>query len=450
MRSKIKVDPVLGSYKLSELRMTSMKPAGSWFEFIRVPCPICGKSGNCMIKKDGKQVVCTRKPSNVLFSKYNESWVHNLEVNEASKPIEAKIIDKQTEKTASAYHLDKVYNIVLEFYGLNDKHRKELVETRRMDSFEVNVRKYASFSEEVKQGVVNFDSGESESVWEKLFIDNGLKSDAWKGVPGFYCTRILNKETGELKEVPLFTTQNGLLIPSRDEEFKVTGMQIKPDKRGFKRVDIINGPTGISLEKTYLKDKPVINILDDYGNLLKTVLIKNKKNYQVMTERGLVEFKAELGAKYAWVSTANYRHGARKEANVHFAYNLSTDHDVRSVWISEGFLKADIITNYLNKAYKKEDLDILGHDVISVAGVKQYRRIVEKIDELSEIKRVTLAFDMDFITNNDVKNAYKGLVGQLKKRNIEIFIAIWDLEKNKGLDDLLTNHLKPKIKKLNN
>lgn len=42
-----------------QFRLTTAHPRGSWWEFYRVPCPICNGIGNCMLHVSQEKVACT-------------------------------------------------------------------------------------------------------------------------------------------------------------------------------------------------------------------------------------------------------------------------------------------------------------------------------------------------------------------------------------------------------
>lgn len=42
-----------------QFRLTTAHPRGSWWEFYRVPCPICNAIGNCMLHVSQEKVACT-------------------------------------------------------------------------------------------------------------------------------------------------------------------------------------------------------------------------------------------------------------------------------------------------------------------------------------------------------------------------------------------------------
>ncbi|MGW5964836.1 hypothetical protein ACWFML_19460, partial [Bacillus altitudinis] len=63
-----------------QFRLTTAHPRGSWWEFYRVPCPICNGIGNCMLHVSQEKVACTRVESKWVYGKNssNPSYIHYL------------------------------------------------------------------------------------------------------------------------------------------------------------------------------------------------------------------------------------------------------------------------------------------------------------------------------------------------------------------------------------
>ena len=118
----------------------------------------------------------------------------------------------------------------------------------------------------------------------------------------------------------------------------------------------------------------------------------------------------------------------------------------KSVWLTEGGLKAIIAADNLPKNFSDEQLDKYGRDVIAVAGVSSYRKFFDKLEALN-VQSVTTAYDMDYKENPQVKANYDSLIAELRKRNYHIIRAEWS--KEKGLDDALVGKAKFKFVELN-
>lgn len=96
------------------------------------------------------------------------------------------------------------------------------------------------------------------------------------------------------------------------------------------------------------------------------------------------------------------------------------------VLITEGFLKADIASLYLNQT------------VIGIAGVTSYQEneLWERLDQLKP-KQVVIAFDADKRKNPNVLAAENRLAKLLIGWGYPTLTAEWDEDEGKGIDDLL-------------
>ena len=100
--------------------------------------------------------------------------------------------------------------------------------------------------------------------------------------------------------------------------------------------------------------------------------------------------------------------------------NVST----RTIRVTEGLLKADIATAL--------DPSIL---TVGCPGVYATSALSGTAKEL-DAKTVRLAFDMDFMTNEDVARAYAGCVRLLREADLECEFETWD-PSIKGLDEVI-------------
>ena len=116
--------------------------------------------------------------------------------------------------------------------------------------------------------------------------------------------------------------------------------------------------------------------------------------------------------------------GAAGKTFTHFAnaYNK----DVTEVILTEGPLKGAII-NFLT-----------GTPAIAIPGVNSQKYLVPELKELKKrgLKKVIIAFDMDYFTNKNVQDALGNLRKKLSDLEIPFVQYKWD-EKYKGYDDYL-------------
>ncbi|MCA1623850.1 MAG: DUF3854 domain-containing protein [Acidobacteria bacterium] len=132
--------------------------------------------------------------------------------------------------------------------------------------------------------------------------------------------------------------------------------------------------------------------------------------------------------KYVWLSTAEKDSGASSGSPLHFV-NVNLIHESKEVYITEGALKADVIG----------ELSKVG--VVAMAGVKNVKAeiLVETLKLLfPNLKRVFIAFDMDFQTNENVEKALSEMETGFQKWNgLEVKTLVWNLSDGKGFDDYL-------------
>ena len=153
----------------STLRRTKLK---GWFEYYREICPVCGKSGGCMINEEGDTVVCIRIESPVVFSQNFQSWIHRLEEKQ-NHDIEGMQQSVKTNKKVPSNLLDFVYRSLLDCTTLQPLHHRHLTnEKRNMTDEEIVTRGYRSFP---------------EKPWDIVKgITKQIGYQRFPGVPGFY------------------------------------------------------------------------------------------------------------------------------------------------------------------------------------------------------------------------------------------------------------------------
>lgn len=131
--------------------------------------------------------------------------------------------------------------------------------------------------------------------------------------------------------------------------------------------------------------------------------------------------------KYMWLSSANKEGGASAAIHAHVVHGSKY---ARTVWLTEGPLKADVSAPKLQSV------------IVAVPGVNALRPSL--IEELKSrgCRKVVLAFDSDAKTNPRVREAMQRALTMLDDAGIEVQVATWPQE-YKGLDDLLLAGKKP-------
>ena len=130
--------------------------------------------------------------------------------------------------------------------------------------------------------------------------------------------------------------------------------------------------------------------------------------------------QARNGGKYIWLSGSS-KGGIGCGTPIHVA-KADTD----TVWITEGALKADIASAYLNQT------------VMAMAGVSSYKEdeLQQTLQQLNA-KQVVIAFDADKARNANVQDAYNRLAKRLISWGYQVQSAEWPENEGKGIDDLL-------------
>lgn len=133
----------------------------------------------------------------------------------------------------------------------------------------------------------------------------------------------------------------------------------------------------------------------------------------------------DIKPKYIWLSSADRLNGCSSGVNVHVAKPGNAES--RAVWITEGPLKADIISLKLNRI------------VIAIPGVACWAKAIPILWQIKPVS-VVVALDMDKLTNQAVMTYRNMLFNRLLNMNMKVFEANWNSE-YKGLDDFLARGL---------
>jgi hypothetical protein len=140
---------------------------------------------------------------------------------------------------------------------------------------------------------------------------------------------------------------------------------------------------------------------------------------------GLQIRRDEGTPKYLWFSSARRTDGCSSRSPVHFA-GAHLLRDAESVTLSEGALKADIITHLTHTP------------VVAAAGVSNFGAdFAETLKKaFPNLRRATLAFDADVWTNAHVYNALERIARQLEAARFSVAVRTWPRQ-FKGFDDFL-------------
>lgn len=132
-----------------------------------------------------------------------------------------------------------------------------------------------------------------------------------------------------------------------------------------------------------------------------------------------MQIRYDTGDKrYGWFSTTNYPDGTGAQSWVHVVGNTLS----QEAFLTEGALKCDVASSLSN-----------GSLYIAVPGVNAIGLLPEALDNLN-VKKIYEVFDMDKLTNGNVKKALIKVKSMLINRGIEVQSCTWNAE-YKGIDD---------------
>ena len=409
----------------SSYRQTKMR---NWLELYRVACPVCNKSGGCIINREGDTVACLRVESEVIFSRNPLQWIHRLT---KKKEVKSDATYHASHKKNPDTILDTVYSCMIKMLLLNAVHTQELTgKNRGLSDEEINVRQYRSFPEkpwEIAKEIMNF-----------------TRYQSFKGFPGFYKTQY----------GWTFSKNDGILIPYRNEQNLIVGFQVRIDNpRNFVEV---NSDSNLVFEAKVIKQPNVIECFLD-GESIWTGRLELSESKKFTLENEEIVITLKKGNRYFWFSSANKPDGtsAGSPSPVHVAvpseklrgWEPGTTHKAEVVWITEGALKADIAADHIVKVYDEAELKEKGDTVLAVPGVNTWASVMPVLKNM-EVKKVNLAFDMDSITNEQVRFQLKEFIEELKKEGYKIDMVLWNKEDGKGIDDCFLKKRFPTLRSI--
>ena len=126
--------------------------------------------------------------------------------------------------------------------------------------------------------------------------------------------------------------------------------------------------------------------------------------------------------RYMWFTSANYNKGCAATTWSHFV-----GYPERTIWLTEGPLKADLLHYFT------------GDGVIAVPGVGALTHLKPMLEELKTkygVSHIKIAFDMDYLTNENVKKSEAKLQDLLSEIGYTYVRETWNPE-YKGIDDYL-------------
>lgn len=172
-------------------------------------CKICGHDGWCTYTDDYAVAFCMRESYGSIKQAANRSFVHILNPYTFAASPTIRYSEPKIER-ASVSHLDFVYSTMLDMLKLNESHKNDLL--RRGLSHETIRRNgYKSLPTKFEARRICSDLSESYNL---------------ENVPGFYM------DNGWQLNV----NGSGYLVPYRNEENEIQGMQIRLDRGNLRYI----------------------------------------------------------------------------------------------------------------------------------------------------------------------------------------------------------------------
>lgn len=242
--------------------------------------------------------------------------------------------------------------------------------------------------------------GLSDKHVQTLMIDRQIKRERLKD----YFT--LTKEFSKMNELVLACANRGVNVL---DIAKVPGFYVESNGE----VKASNRLTGIGIK------------LKDHNSKIRALQIRR-------------DWVGDSDSRYNYISSAS------KGGSKAYTYSdvIIPQNPTKTLFITEGKFKAEILSNTFNAIS------------ISIPGINSWenklRDAVEHVVKEYNIKHLYVIFDADTAYNLEVyKQCKKMLDTELKDINFKNrFIAYWDMEFGKGVDDLIIQGHKEKLKKL--
>ncbi|MFC0273748.1 hypothetical protein ACFFIX_20385 [Metabacillus herbersteinensis] len=420
----------------NQLRKTRIP---EWYEFMRVACPICGKTGGCMQHKDGDAVACIRVESDRPFSKNSSlpSYLHMLKGEKKRKKInDEELPTYHGEEKKEDSVLNSVFQSMLDCLELKDSHYAHLTSsTRQLSEEQIHTRKYRSLSSQPWNVVKE--------------IQTILGIDDFSGIPGFYLA------DGKYGKYWTINATDGILIPFRNHKNQIVGLQYRIDKPP-NDVKIQERKQGLTAK---VIEQPNIVQVSFEGDILSEQKLELDQPITIFSKDkeilGWIELKR--GTRYFWLSSANKNKGtgSGNPSPVHVSVPLEklkkweagTTLKAKTVWLGEGPLKGDISCDFVEKLYDPEEIEDIGTTFLSLPGVNPWRLALPILKEM-EVGQVNICFDADAVNNPYVRQHLMDSAKKMKEEGYRANLIIWNGKDGIGLDNLFLNLTLPQIKKL--
>ena len=416
-------------------------------------CPVCGKPDYCgfQMTQDGELIICKRatesKGEGVIGTDGEYYLCVGISRTGNSVFMEARNLKEKGSESATRVlneppvyidpvevlpnsALDKIYRIMASKLHLEDRHRKYLYSEGWTDEM---IEKYhvVSFPEKDFSRFKFRKDEKSKNPYRKrlakqILEELGNPSCGLKGVPGASMN-----ESGEWT----FCGPSGIIFWQYDVSRKIYRARIRMDYRDVSAAIQQDNVGEFFVEdgqKWYICMSGAYKLLPDgTRSFRKDGQFKGKY-------RNLSSFYADEKEEANNRIVNIYKQGVASGNNLSFLSDPIRD-DMHIAYVTEGEKKG-AFANYKLRA-----------PFISLPGVDSWTLLLKgapgsrPVDILKKegCRVIVVAFDADKATNATVLDRECKTVEALKKEGFILGVASWDIEKGKGIDDLLAAGYKP-------
>lgn len=241
--------------------------------------------------------------------------------------------------------------------------------------------------------------------------------------------------------------QDYFSMPICDNDFYKKLFSEIEKRFGYKPLDLIGVPGFYLDDKGGVKFKQTKGIgflMSGADDLTRGIHVRAYDSISSTGELSFDEFaynKDRKRPKYFWVTSSKLNNGSSSGAPVDV--NIPKSKKFKTCFITEGKLKGEIILKTYNSP------------VISVQGVGNWVgrispevKLIEK--NYNKLSHIFCAYDADLCFNPKIfKECYNMVKNELVDFEGQVRIAVWDYNLGKGLDDMILNGHKDKLKSIN-
>ena len=363
----------------------------------KVPCPICRNKSFYMNMQTGLGH-CFRSACDFRANHTSYYAAHmNMDLEDARAELYNMMGEPYKKKGSSTYTKPQgpkkkkkeiTFETEAEIVGIEIRHAvyREVIEMHPLIDRHIQDMKKRGLTEEEIQKLDYCSFGYSDEAALAYLLEKLELNTV--GVPGFYRNDEGRMQLRELKK--------GILIPFKDSQGRIQGFQLRKNN-------------------------------DELKNF--------KENGKWKTEN-----------KCNWLSSSGLKDGSHILGYPHYAcdfvYHWSKDRVVpvikdNKITITEGGMKGDIVHI------------LTGMSIIALPGVNALKEFEKEFPFLKEmgVTKICDAFDMDYLTNENVQKSRQSLKELIEKYGFEYELVTWETKAEghpdlKGLDDYYAYHLR--------